>query len=120
MTWELNIAQNIVIWALMYLGELGEVSRRVPALLADARRRGNLYLATELCTRSNIVWLAADDPDEGERETIESIARWSQEGFHRQHYSALLARVQTALYRGDAEAAWRLLAEQEPKLRRSC
>ena len=65
LTWELNMAQNLVIWALMYLGELGEVSRQVPALLADARSRGNLYLATELCTRSNYVWLAADDPDEG-------------------------------------------------------
>ncbi len=110
-TWELNIAQNLVIWALMYLGELGELSRQVPALLADARSRGNLYLATELCTRSNYVWLAADDPDEGERVTIESIERWSHKGFHRQHYSAMLARMQTALYRGDAEAAWRLLAE---------
>ena len=104
LTWEMNMAQNLVIWALMYLGELGEVSRRVPALLADARSRGNLYLATELCTRSNYAWLAADEPDEGERETIESIARWSHNGFHRQHYSAMLARVQTALYRGDAEA----------------
>ena len=52
-TWELNIAQNLVIWALMYLGELGEVSRQVPPLLADARSSGNLYIATELCTRSN-------------------------------------------------------------------
>jgi eukaryotic-like serine/threonine-protein kinase len=118
-TWELNMAQNLVIWALMYLGELGEVSRRVPALLADARSRGNWYIATELCTRSNFVWLAADDPDEGERVTIESIGRWSQKGFHRQHYSARLARVQTALYRGDAETAWRLLTEQESMLRRS-
>ena len=100
-------------WALMYQGELGELSRQVPALLANARSSGNLYIATELCTRSNFVWLAADDPDEGERETVESIARWSQKGFHRQHYSARLARVQTALYRGDAEAAWRLFAEQE-------
>ena len=103
----------------MYLGELGEVSRRVPPLLADARSSGNLYIATELCTRSNYVWLAADDPDEGERETVESIERWSHKGFHRQHYSAMLARVQTALYRGNGEAAWRLLAEQEPMLRRS-
>jgi hypothetical protein len=119
LTWELTIAQNVVIWALMYLGELREVSRRVPALLTDARSRGNLYLATELCTRSNYVWLAADDPDEGEREALESIERWSHKGFHRQHYSAMLARVQTALYRGDAEAAWRLLAEHKPMLRRS-
>jgi hypothetical protein len=65
------------------------------------------------------VWLAADVPDEGEREAVESIERWSQKGFHRQHYSARLARVQTALYRGDAEAAWRLLIEQESMLRRS-
>ena len=118
-TWELNIAQNLAIWALMYLGELGEVSRQVPPLLANARSSGNLYIATELCTRSNYVWLAADDPDEGEREAVESIERWSQKGFHRQHYSAMLARVQTALYRGDGEAAWRLLDEQQSMLRRS-
>jgi hypothetical protein len=119
LTWEVNIAQNIVIWALMYLGEIAEVCRRVPALLADARSRGNLYLATELCTRSNYVWLAADDPDEGEREALESIALWSQKGFHRQHYSAMLARVQTALYRGNADAAWRLFTAQEKMVRRS-
>jgi hypothetical protein len=119
LTWEMNIAQNVVIWALMYLGELGEVSRRVPALLADGRRRGDLYLATELCTRSNIVWLANDDPVGGEREAQDALAQWSQKGFYRQHYSARLAHVQTALYRGDAEAAWRLLVEQESNLRRS-
>ena len=116
-TWELNMAQNLVIWALMYLGELGEVSRRVPELLDQARRSGNLYIATELCTRSNYVWLAADEPEEGERVTVDSIARWSQKGFHRQHYSAVLARIQTALYRGDAPTAWRLLDDLESVLR---
>jgi hypothetical protein len=118
-TWELNMAQNLVIWSLMYLGELREVCRQVPPLLASARSSGNLYIATELCTRSNYAWLAADEPDEGEREAIDSIARWSQKGFHRQHYSAMLARVQTALYRGNGDAAWRLLAEQQSNLRRS-
>jgi len=118
-TWELNIAQNLVIWNLMYLGELGEVCRRVPALLSEARRRGNLYIATELCTRSNYVWLTADEPDEGEREAVESIERWSQNGFHRQHYSAMLARVQTELYRGRPEAAWQLLDEHQSMVRRS-
>jgi len=103
----------------MYLGELGEVCRRVPALLSEARRRGNLYIATELCTRSNYVWLTADEPDEGEREAVESIERWSQNGFHRQHYSAMLARVQTELYRGRPEAAWQLLDEHQSMVRRS-
>lgn len=118
-TWELNMAQNLVIWALMYLGELGELSRRLPAILANARSSGNLYIATELCTRSNYFWLAADDPDEGERVTIESIGRWSHKGFHRQHYSAMLARIQTALYRGNADAAWGLLSDLERILRHS-
>jgi hypothetical protein len=37
------------------------------------------------------------------------MAGWSQQGFHRQHYGHVLARIQTALYRGDAEAAWNLV-----------
>jgi hypothetical protein len=45
----------------------------VPALLATARSGGNLYIATELCTRSNYVSLAADDPDEGERVTLKTV-----------------------------------------------
>jgi hypothetical protein len=118
-TWELNIAHNLLIWSLMYLGELREVSQRVPPLLANARSSGNLYLVAELCTRTNFAWLVVDKADEGEREAMESIAQWSQKGFHRQHYSAMLARVQTALYRGDAEGAWRLFAEQEWAVRRA-
>src|SRR4030095_3897508 len=102
-----------------YLVELGEVCRRVPALLSEARRRGNLYIAPEWCAVSTYVWLTADEPDEGEREAVESIERWSQNGFHRQHYSAMLARVQTELYRGRPEAAWQLLDEHQSMVRRS-
>jgi hypothetical protein len=118
-TWELNIAQNLVLWALLYQGELGELSRRLPALLASARSSGNWYTATELCTRSCYVWLAADEPDEGERVTIESIGRWSHQGVHRQHYSAILSRIQTALYRGHADGAWRLISDLESILRQT-
>ncbi len=89
-TWELNYAQNLVVWALLYQGELGEVSRRLHALLAGARSSGNWFVATDLGTRGSHVWLAADEPDEGERVAIESIARWSHDSFHRQHYSAIL------------------------------
>jgi hypothetical protein len=38
------------------------------------------------------------------------MQHWSHDGFHRQHYSHVLARTQIALYRGDAEAAWRLVS----------
>jgi hypothetical protein len=118
-TWELNSAQNLAVWALLYQGELGEVSRRLPVLLAAARSSGNRFVATDLCTRGSHVWLAADEPVEAERIAIESIARWSDHGFHRQHYSAILSRIQIALYRGDAEGAWRLLGDLESILRQT-
>jgi hypothetical protein len=118
-TWELNSAQNLAVWALLYQGELGEASRRLPVLLASARSSGNLFVATDLCTRGSHVWLAADKPDEGERVAVESIARWSHAGVHRQHYSAVLTRIQIALYRGDAQGAWGLLGELESILRQT-
>ena len=109
-TWEMNCGESFLLYALLFLGEIGEVSRRLPALLTAARERGNRYFETELRTRLNVVWLAADQPDEGERQANEAMEGWSHQGFHRQHYSHVLARVQTELYRGDAEAAWRLIA----------
>jgi hypothetical protein len=118
-TWELNSAQNLAVWALLYQGELGEVSRRLHALLAGARSSGNWFVASDLGTRGSHVWLAADEPDEGERVAIESIARWPPDSCHRQHYSAILSRIQIALYRGDAETAWRLLANLESILRQT-
>jgi hypothetical protein len=118
-TWELNTAQNLAVWALLYQGEFGELSQRLPELLSMARRSGNWATVTELCTRSGYVWLAADEPDEGERVTLESIGRWSHTGLHRQHYSAVLTRIQIALYRGRADVAWRLLNDLDAILRQT-
>ena len=118
-TWELNSAQNLAVWALLYQGEFGELSRRLPALLASARSSGNWYVATELCTRSIYVWLAADEPEEGERVAVESIERWSHNEVHRQHYSAILTRIQIALYRGHADGAWSLLGNLNLILRQT-
>ena len=115
----MNCAEIFLLGALLFQGEIREVSRRLPALLTDATDRGNRYFETELRTRMNLVWLAADQPDEGERHAIEVMEGWSHEGFHRQHYSHVLARIQTELYRGDAEAAWRLVADTWPALERT-
>ncbi len=118
-TWEINNAESFCLGSLLSLGEMGEVSRRLPVLLTAARDRGNRYLETELRIRMNIVWLAADQPDEGERHANEAMEAWSQQGFHRQHYSHMLARINTELYRGDAEAAWRVVAGSWTTLERT-
>jgi hypothetical protein len=106
-TWELTIANRYKLNALLYMGEISEVTRRVPALLSSALEQGNLFGATDLRTRLNLIWLAADDPDKARAEVIEALKAWSHEGFHLQHYVSLHALAQIELYTGDAEVAWK-------------
>jgi hypothetical protein len=112
----LTIAQRFMLSALLYQGELAEVSRRVPGLLSAAIEQGNIFGATDLRTRLNLIWLAADDPDKARAEVIEALKAWPHEGFHLQHYSSLLALAQIELYTGDVEVAWKHLEGQWPAL----
>jgi serine/threonine protein kinase/tetratricopeptide (TPR) repeat protein len=105
--WELTIANRYKLSALLHMGQLVEVTRRVPALLSAALEQGNLFGAMELRTRLNLIWLAADDPDRGRAEVIEALKSWPNEGFHLQHYTSLHALTQIELYTGDYEVAWK-------------
>ncbi len=117
--WELTIAQRFMLSALLYMGEVPEVSRRVPGLLAAALEQGNLFAAVDLRTRLNLIWLAADDPTRARAEVIEALKDWYHEGFHLQHYTAVQALVQIELYTGDAEVAWRHIERQWKDLENS-
>src|SRR5882724_4459764 len=118
-TWELTIAYRFMLSSLMFLGEMAEVSRRVPQLLSAALEQGNLFAATDLRTRMNPIWLAADDPDRARDEVIAALTAWPRKGFHLQHYSSLVALAQIELYTGDTEVAWRHVDTQIKALERS-
>jgi serine/threonine protein kinase/tetratricopeptide (TPR) repeat protein len=115
--WELTSAQNFILGSLLYLGNLNEIARRLPVMFATSSERGNLYAATEIKTRMNFMWLAADDPGSARHEVAEALRLWSHKGFHRQHYNAMLAEAQIALYNGDGEAAWVYVTSRWPDLR---
>ena len=100
---------------LLLQGELAEVSRRVPELLAAAVEQGNIFVSTDLRTRMNLIWLANDEPDSARTEVIEALKSWPQEGFNLQHYSSMLALAQIELYTGDAEVAWKHVQGQWPR-----
>jgi serine/threonine protein kinase/tetratricopeptide (TPR) repeat protein len=117
--WELTIAHRFMLSALLHKGEIAEVSRRVPRLLSAALDQGNLFAATDLRTRLNLIWLAQDDPDKARAEVIEALKAWPHEGFHLQHYSSLHALVQNELYTGDTEVAWKHVEGQWPELESS-
>ncbi|MDQ5846512.1 MAG: protein kinase [Acidobacteriota bacterium] len=106
-TWEITIANRYKLSSLLCMGEVVEVSRRVPSMLSAALEQGNLFGATDLRTRLNLIWLASDDPDRARAEVIEALKVWSHEGFHLQHYVSLHALAQIELYTGDVEVAWK-------------
>jgi eukaryotic-like serine/threonine-protein kinase len=118
-TWELTIAYRFMLSSLMFLGEMAEVSRRVPQLLSAALEQGNLFAATDLRTRMNPIWLAADDPDRGRDEVIAALTTWPRKGFHLQHYTSLVALAQIELYTGDYEVAWKHIEGQIKPLEKS-
>jgi hypothetical protein len=117
--WELNSLHVFRLGALLYQGKLREAARDVAALLASAKGRGNLYFETELRTRMNLVWLVADEPDEGEQQANEALQQWSNVGFQRMHYNYMVDRIQTELYRGAACAGWQVIAESWRALERA-
>jgi tetratricopeptide (TPR) repeat protein len=118
-SWELGMAQRFMLSALLYIGDLAEVSRRVPSLLGAALEQGDVLAATDLRTRLNLIWLAADDPERARLEVIEALKIWPREGFHLQHYSSMLAMAQIELYTDDAEVAWKHVKGQYKELRES-
>jgi len=118
-TWEITIANRFMLTALLYLGDVVEVSRRVPQLLSAALEQGNLFAATDLRTRLNAIWLAADDPDRARDEVIAAMTSWPRKGFHLQHYTSLVALAQIEVYTGDYEVAWKHIEGQLKALEKS-
>jgi eukaryotic-like serine/threonine-protein kinase len=116
---ELDNARVFAISSLAYLGQLRELQARLPALLADADERGDLYAQTMLSLRNSSVQLMADDPHAARQVADAAIGRWSRGGFHTQHYSALQRHLEIDLYVGDATAACARMDAAWVHLRRS-
>jgi serine/threonine protein kinase len=118
--WELTQARRFALSALTFMGNLAELSKRSPKLLTEARERGQLYAETDLRSRlMTFMWLAQGQPELAEQNAEEALQRWSQQGFHLQHYNRVLALAQCSMYRGDARAALTRLDETWPLLENS-
>ena len=116
-SWEIDTTMLFQMRSLLMAGEWAELARRMPGRLKDAQVRGDLYGETCLRTRACwVVWLMRDEPRLAREDLQAAIRRWSDQGFHLQHYWYLTGMVETALYRGDADAAWSILQELWPAL----
>ena len=117
--WEKALAQRMLIGSLIYEGRLREATDWIDRLLASARDSGNVYWDTELRTGHALLWLVRDDAEAAVQQADDAIARWSHEGFHRQHYGHVIAHIQSELYRGRADRAWQQITTQWSRVRRS-
>jgi len=108
--WHAN-AQLFAIYCLVCRGKLVELRLQHAARLAEAEERGDLYTTVNLRVgHINSVWLLADDVEAAHRHVREAMAEWSQRGFSLQHYRALLAEANIALYVGDGRRAYELVS----------
>jgi hypothetical protein len=118
---ELDTVSIFCCWALYYLGEIGELSRRVPAMAEAATRNGNRYTAVTLRCAFSIAWLARFEPDAIEAELDAALGSWSSTdgSYQLQHLFALASRLDLALYRRRPEAATPRIAPEWKQIRRS-
>jgi hypothetical protein len=108
------------IYVLFYLGRLGEEARRAAQVLADAERRGDLHAIVNLRAAALVdVSLAADQPDVAWEHIRVALERWTQKGFHIQHWQALIWGAEIELYTGNGERAYERLARARGAYARS-
>ena len=117
--WEIDTSAMFACLCRLYQGELAALSVRVPALIHEAERRGDLYQTVSLRTRLNGVWLFSDDAAQAASDLAEAIGSWSSASYQVQHFFALGARCNQALYTGRPVEAAEHLARDARALRRS-
>jgi eukaryotic-like serine/threonine-protein kinase len=108
------------VYCLFYLGRLREQGRRGARLLADCERRGDMYTAVNLLAAPMVdIALAADKPEAAREHIRRALGSWTQNGFHIQHWKAMVWGAQIELYVGDGPAAYARLERDRRTYRRS-
>ncbi|MHB1310876.1 MAG: serine/threonine-protein kinase [Gemmatimonadaceae bacterium] len=118
--WEVETAQLYHLHSLVNLGRWKAAAQRALPLLAEARERRDLYLATYVQTRNLFLFhLAADEVGRAREEQDRSLEGWTRHGFQLQHYWNWYARCEIDLYAGEPRVAWERLQAQWRRYSRS-
>ena len=111
---------SLEIWfnlpSLFFLGDLRGLERRAAVALEDAEARGDRYARASLAYMFTLGRLAAGRPDEARDSLDEARRAWSAKGWHMQHWAALMAEGNIALYQGRGAAALAAFDEAWPRM----
>jgi tetratricopeptide (TPR) repeat protein len=115
-----GIARLFAIYACFFLGKLREEKRRARRLLREVEERGDVYTTVSLRTTVMVdIALVDDEPETARRHLREALPRWSQAGFHVQHWYAMWGEANICLYVGDGPGAYARVRRDEVALRKS-
>jgi hypothetical protein len=114
--WERDITQGLMLLCWYYMGEMREVDRRVPAIVADAVQRGDRYMRSlSAATVASYCWLARDDPETHAEVVRSGVTGPAPRNEQRsEHISAEMCLADNALYTGEPERAQVRLREAIP------
>ena len=119
--WELGTANIFSFIGRCALGQFNANRKLLPALIKEARDRGDLYTTStvRLLGCSYILDTSAGDPEKAMRELEEDVASWQRPDYDLQKSNALMGRIDVHLYCGRAEQAWNEVLREWPILVRS-
>jgi hypothetical protein len=117
-TWEVTNCWMYRAWSLAWLGELQELERLVAEALSRIRTQRNLLAQAGLASaHTNVVWLAADRPEQARARAAQAIAPFPANNFQSPHYFDVIAQTRIDLYEGRGAAAFHRIHEAWPRLR---
>jgi tetratricopeptide (TPR) repeat protein len=117
---EISIVALDSITSLFFLGEIKELSRRIPGIVREAAQRDDLFAGVAPRTYfGNMVWLAADRVEEARRQAQRALAGWPPEPFLLQHVFELIGSASIDLYAGEGLNAWDRIAQAWPEFKRA-
>jgi tetratricopeptide (TPR) repeat protein len=120
MFWERDAARQFWMECLFYLGDLKTLLSTVQTGLREADERGAIYTATNLRTGlANATWLIQAEPEAAREALTQAMSHWSVQGFHVQHWYALIGEAHLCLYEGRDEDARELMERRWGELSRS-
>jgi len=118
-TWERDTASIFEVDGLRWMGRWSVMMNILPALLDDARARGDLYAQSILQMHGGSCAELANDNPRRARAGLAILDSWSNTGFHVEHLVETHNQVEIALYEGRGSEALDLLAARWPALKSS-
>ena len=119
LTWERDTAAIFKMDGIRWMGRWSEMKEVLPALLEDARARGDLYVESILQMQCGSCRDLANDDPQSARAGLKVLDRWSNPGFHVEHLVETHNPVEIALYCQNGREAFSIINSRWPELRKS-